>query len=70
MARSVVTKDGEMVDQIAYRAYGYRPGAVEAVFEANPGLCEHPPLLPAGLVIILPDLPARASAASPIRLWD
>ena len=70
MARTYTTKGGDMVDLIAYRAYRYRPGSVEAVFEANPGLCEHPPILPAGIVITLPDLPARAAAYSPIRLWD
>jgi phage tail protein X len=68
--RTITSKDGDMVDQIAYANYGYRPGAVEAVFEANPGLCEHGPLLPAGLVIALPDLPADTGKTSPLRLWD
>jgi phage tail protein X len=67
---TVRTNEDDMVDQIAYVAYGYRPGAVEAVFEANPGLCEYGPLLPAGLIIVLPDLPADTGQASPLRLWD
>jgi len=70
MAKIHVTKEGDMVDLIAYRTYGYRPGSTEAVFEANPGLCEHPPILPAGIVITLPDLPARTAQNSTVRLWD
>lgn len=71
MARTHTTSAGDMVDAIAYRTYGYRPGSVEAVFEANPGLCEQPPVLPAGLVIVLPELSAAtAPLPSPIRLWD
>lgn len=71
MPRTHTTIDGDMVDAIAYRTYGYRPGSIEAVFEANPGLCEQPPMLPAGLVIVLPELSvADAPQPSPVRLWD
>lgn len=70
MARTYTTIAGDMVDAIAFKTYGYRPGSVEAVFEANPGLCEQPPVLPAGLVITLPDLAATVPLPSPVRLWD
>lgn len=70
MPAPVITKAGDMIDEIAYRTYGWRPGAIEAILEANPGLCEHPPLLPAGLVIEMPELPALSAAAPSIRLWD
>ncbi len=70
MARTYTTIDGDMVDEIAYRAYGYRPGSVEAVFDGNRGLCEYPPMLPAGVVITLPDLPAVTTAKPSVRLWD
>lgn len=71
MPRTRTTIAGDMVDAIAFDTYGYRPGSVEAVFEANPGLCEHPPVLPAGLVIVLPELTAtRAPQPAPVRLWD
>ena len=56
--RKVTTIYGDTVDQLAWREYGYRPGAVEAVFEANPTLCELEPLLPAGHIVTMPDLPA------------
>jgi phage tail protein X len=70
MPRTVISKQDDMVDALAYAAYGYRPGAVEAVFEANPGLCEYGPLLPAGLRIVLPDLAPSTGVRSPLRLWD
>jgi phage tail protein X len=68
--RTVTSKAGDMVDAIAYAEYGYRPGAVEAVFEANPGLCEHDPMLPAGVAVVLPDLAADTGIAASLRLWD
>ena len=34
-------KAGETVDSIAWNYYGYTSGSVEAIFEANPGLCDH-----------------------------
>lgn len=70
MAKTVTTKAGDMIDLIAYQNYGYRPGSIEAILEANPGLCEHPPILPAGLRLTIPELPAETGRVSPIRLWD
>ena len=63
------TKANEILDAICYRYYAGRPGATEAVLEANPGLAHHGPQLPAGLIITLPDLPAVQQAAT-VRLWD
>ncbi len=68
------TRDGDMVDRICHQYYGDRPGATEAVLEANlkvsgKSLAEWGPVLPAGLVINLPDLPAAAKAAT-VQLWD
>lgn len=69
MATTYLTRDGDMLDQIAARHYGFSSGAVEAILVANYGLCEHPPVLPAGLVITLPDL-TPATAVAPVRLWE
>ena len=44
---------------ICFKHYGERPHAVESVIDANTGLAAYPPRLPAGLMIILPDLGAR-----------
>ncbi|WP_028588363.1 tail protein X [Desulfocurvus vexinensis] len=68
MAR-YVTKDGDMLDWICWRHYGDRPGAVEAVLDANPGLADAGPTLPVGMVLTLPEL-GTSEAAQPVRLWD
>ena len=64
------TKDGDMLDWICWRHYGQQAGAVEAVLKANPGLSEAGPLLPAGLVIELPELPQPNQSIDTVRLWN
>ncbi|MCC3798273.1 tail protein X [Vibrio parahaemolyticus] len=63
------TKRGDMLDWICHQHYGQRPKVVEAVLEANPGLAKHGPVLPAGLIITLPDL-GPAEKKNRISLWD
>lgn len=62
------TKDGDVLDLICLRAYGDSVYSVEAVYDANPGLAAHGPILPAGLLIELPE--AQPATPSTIRLWD
>ena len=63
------TADGDVLDEICWRRYG-RADAVPAVLAANPRLADAGPVLPAGVLIALPDLP-RASRALPAeRLWE
>ena len=50
------TKEKDMLDAIVHKYYKGQAGALEAVYNANPGLCEQPLLLPAGLVVELPVL--------------
>jgi phage tail protein X len=50
------TSDGDMVDRICWKHYGRTAGTVEAVLEANPGLAARGPVLPAGVIINLPDI--------------
>lgn len=62
------TVDGDMVDAIVARHYGGAQMTV-AVYEANPGLAARGPVLPKGVLIVLPEaLPPRP--AEPIRLWE
>lgn len=51
---SRITKDGDMVDLIAFEEYGTEAGR-QAIWDANPGLADLGPVLPAGLVIEIPD---------------
>ena len=63
------TRDGDTIDWICWQHYGKSSGAVEAVYETNPGLAKRGPVFPAGVIITLPELPAE-STAEVIRLWD
>lgn len=63
------TRDGDMLDAVCFRYYGYAPKAVEAVLEANPKLADLGPTFRAGVSIALPDLPAPSAEAT-TRLWD
>jgi len=64
------TRDDDVLDRICWRHYG-REDALVRVLDANPGLADRGPVLPAGLVIELPELPdAGADADAPVRLWD
>ena len=64
------TRDGDVLDAICYRHYGETNGYVEAVLAANLGLADKPPVLPAGLIIVLPDLPRLPPRQPVLRLWD
>nr|WP_317135159.1 tail protein X [Piscirickettsia litoralis] len=58
-----------MLDDIVFKVYGNRSGAMEAVLLANPQLSHYGPLLPALLNIELPDLPAQTTKTT-VQLWD
>lgn len=68
MSRSYRTRDGDMLDAICRKHYGTE-AAVVAVLEANPGLSERPPRLPAGILITLPAVETTTSRAKTVRLW-
>ena len=64
------TRDGDMLDAICHAHYGTSRGYTERVLEANPGLADHGPILPAGIVIELPDVAPPEPVKTTIRLWD
>lgn len=71
MAQLYNTKEGDMLDEICWKVYGRRAGRVtERVLDANPGLAELGPKLPAGLVVTLPDIEPQSENAGAVRLWD
>ncbi|MCG2663346.1 MULTISPECIES: tail protein X [Brevundimonas] len=67
--RTIVTKEGDVVDRIALKAYSRTAGATEAILAANPALAGLGAQLPAGLVIQLPEI-ETATIAPTVRLWD
>nr|VFK12744.1 MAG: P2-like prophage tail protein X [Candidatus Kentron sp. LFY] len=66
------TRDGDMLDAICWKYYGFADSAIEAVLEANRdiGLSHMPAVLSAGVVITLPKLPEPAQVIPTVRLWD
>jgi phage tail protein X len=69
MSQLYVTRQFDMVDDICWRFYGRTQQTVEAVLQINPGLADIAPILPAGLELLLPDLPAPESTET-LRIWD
>lgn len=66
---TTTAKPFETVDQVCRRIYGDESGYVEAVLAANPGLATLPVRLPAGTVIVLPEV-AAAVTDPVVKLWD
>lgn len=65
-----IASEGDSVDLIAWKHYGTQGArVVERVLEANPGLADLGPLLPAGTAVTLPDLDTAAEKTG-TRLWD
>lgn len=61
---------GETVDLICRRHYGDESGFAEAVYDANRGLAALGAILPAGVVIMLPEIVTAVQTDPVIRLWD
>ncbi len=70
MAQTYVTRQNDMIDAICRSVYGDESGYAERVLDANPGLAEQPPILPAGVTIVLPDLPRPDASREVVALWD
>ena len=70
MSTPVRTQQGESVDALCWRHYGRTAGVAEAVLDANPGLASHGPVLPAGLLVTLPDIQTTAPERQTVSLWD
>lgn len=64
-----LTRDGDMLDALCMAHYGRTAGVVEAVLAANPGLADRGPVLAAGVVVLLPELPAPGPKQG-LSLWD
>ena len=71
MAQTYLTQQGDELDEICHRFYGYSSGSVEAVLalEANRDLALELPVLREGLMVTLPEI-APPSAAPPLKLWS
>lgn len=69
MSEFYVTRQFDEIDDICWRYYGRTQQTVEAVMTANTNLADLMPILPEGLSILLPDLPAPSTSQT-LRIWD
>lgn len=68
MATTCRTSDGDLLDTLCQHYYGHLNGTVEAVLGANQGLADEPQPYRAGVLIVLPDLPAPTETL--FQLWN
>ncbi|SDH89627.1 tail protein X [Janthinobacterium sp. YR213] len=67
----VRTQQHDTVDALVWRYLGDGAGYVEHTLEMNPALARHGAVLPAGLVVTLPEAaPSMTQAADIVQLWD
>jgi phage tail protein X len=65
------TKQNDVLDDVVFRVYGSTSGIVEQVLESNRALdLGQYDRLPAGLVIVFPDIEPPNTTPQPTRLWE
>lgn len=65
-----LTKDGDMLDEIAYLYYGNTNNkVVERILEVNFGISQYEALLPASVLIELPEV-QQSTGTRKVKLWD
>lgn len=63
------SQQGDTLDLILFRHYGYTAGITEQVLNLNPGLATLGPIIPTGTLINMPAAPTQAEQPL-IQLWD
>ena len=65
-----LTKAGDTLDEIAYRYYGNTNNkVVERILKVNFGISQYEALLPAGVLIELPEV-QQSTETRKVKLWD
>jgi len=69
--RSYITRQGDTLDLIARKHYGYERGTTEILYSLNPSLLDYDTVLPDGIEINLPDVDRSKNAIQEVvTLWD
>ncbi|MGX5834796.1 tail protein X [Aeromonas piscicola] len=70
MMQTYLTSDGDTLDYIAWKYYQTLDGrVVEQLLDANPGIADLGPVLPAGVLVNMPDI-APQQQEQGVRLWS
>ena len=63
------SQQGDTLDLVLIRHYGYTAGITEQVLNLNPGLAALGPIIPTGTLITMPAAPTQAEQPL-IQLWN
>lgn len=66
---TIISKEGDMLDELVFHHYGSISGYLEKVLEANRHLAKYGPVLPAGIKIELPELSEIKIEQKEVSLW-
>ncbi|MGU5544060.1 tail protein X [Aeromonas veronii] len=70
MMQTYRTSDGDTIDYIAWKFYQTLEGrVVEQLLDANPGIADLGPVLPAGVLVNMPDIVPQQHEQG-VRLWS
>lgn len=70
MMQTYRTSDGDTLDYIAWKFYETLEGrVVEQLLDANPSIADLGPVLPAGVLVKMPDI-APQQQEQGVRLWS
>lgn len=64
-----ISKEGDVVDMVAYIYYGQVFGATEHIYANNPGLEDYNDVLPAGVQILLMPYTPEITDAQFVSPW-
>lgn len=68
---TATAREGDTIAAICWRELGRTRAVTEQVLVLNPGVAAHGTRLPAGTVVILPELAQAAPAVlETVKLWD
>lgn len=70
MAVTVISADGDMLDHIVWRTCGRTAGPLEMVLDANEHLRHVPPVMPAGVTVVIPDAAFALPERPVFKLWE
>ena len=69
-----VSLEGDRLDLVVWDHYGGDPARVGSlvviVLEANRGLADYGPVLPAGVRIVLPEVASTPASRPTVNIWD
>lgn len=70
MMQTYRTSEGDTLDYIAWKFYETLDGrVVEQLLDANPGIADLGPVLPAGVLVKMPDIVPQQQEQG-VRLWS